>query len=115
AAGQMARKWNLPVSLVSLIETHTADPAAAGAAQPVQAAVRLSALLPAVCDEAWHEAAQFEAAYDALRPANAPPLVAVLEQLDREFADVAPALKVSVPARTVLASYQQCVAAASAC
>ena len=115
AAGQMARKWNLPASLAALIESHTDDSiiGPAGAIEPVQAAVRLSALLPAVCDDAWHEASLLEGAYDGLRSAGTPSLALLLEQLDAEFAQVAPALKVSVPARSLLASYQQLVASAS--
>jgi HD-like signal output (HDOD) protein len=112
AAGQMARKWNLPASLSALIESHTDDSllGSAGTVDPVQAAVRLSALLPAVCDDSWHEASLLEEAYDGIRPASAPSLAALLEQLDGEFAEVAPALKVNVPARSLLASYQQLAA-----
>ncbi len=76
----------------------------------MQVAVRLSALLPAVCDDAWHEAGLLEEAYDGLRPGALPSLAALLEQLDAEFAKVAPALKVNVPARSLLASYQQLAA-----
>ncbi len=109
AAGQMARKWNLPASLASLIESHTDDSilGTAGVVDPVKASVRLSALLPAVCDDTWHEAGLLEGAYEGLRPAGAPSLAVILEQIDGEFADVAPVLKVNVPARSLLASYQQ--------
>jgi hypothetical protein len=109
AAGQMAQKWNLPASLTSLIEGHTSGPlsGAEAAANPVAAAVRLSTLLPAVCDPDWPEAGQLERAYEALRPAGAPKLLVLLAQLDDEFAKVAPALKVKVPARSLVDSYPQ--------
>ena len=69
----------------------------------MQAAVRLSGLLPAVCDDTWHEALLLERCYEALRPAAAPPLLTLLRsQLDDEFSNVAPALKVKVPARSLV-------------
>jgi HD-like signal output (HDOD) protein len=115
AAGQMAHKWNLPHSLAVLIQQHTQDPKidTAGTFDPVQVSVRLSALLPAVCDDAWPEAALMEQAYEARRPAGAPTLVQLLEQLDAEFAKVAPVLKVQVPAKSLVASYSQLAVAAS--
>ena len=72
AAGQMAHKWNLPASLTALIESHTddSDIGTAGAVDPMQAAVRLSAHLPALCDDTWHEASLLEGAYEGLRPAG---------------------------------------------
>jgi HD-like signal output (HDOD) protein len=115
AAGQMARKWNLPASLATLIESHTDESALdiGGALDPVHTAVRLSALLPAVCDDAWHEASLLEGAYDRLRPAGSLSLAQFLEQVDGEFSAVAPALKVNVPARSLLSSHQQLVPATS--
>jgi HD-like signal output (HDOD) protein len=116
AAGQMAQKWNLPASLATLIAEHTQEVPLDGATEPeaqVRAAVRLSGLLPPVVDETWHEAPLMERAYETLQPAGGPTLLELLEQLDGEFTKVAPALKVKVPAKSLVASYPQPAAAAS--
>jgi hypothetical protein len=114
AAGQMGRLWNLPPSLIGLIESHTDEPVlGTGPVDPVAVAVRLSALLPAVCDDAWHEAALLDGAYESLRTEKTPPLVELLERIDAEFSGVAPAMKVGVPTRTLVASYQQLAVAAA--
>jgi HD-like signal output (HDOD) protein len=113
AAGQMAQKWNLPASLAALIQGHVAVPVQEGCRidDPAQVAVRLSAQLPAACDPSWPEALQLERSYEAVRPAGAPNLLAFLGQLDDEFSSVAPALKVKVPARSLVVSFPQPAAA----
>lgn len=103
AAAQMARSWSLPEEFSRLIEAH-ADLAAATAklpAQPGPFCVALSALLPAAADDHWHERGEFVEAYSRARPSG-PEIEAVLAQVDTQFAEFAPVLKVTVPKRTLV-------------
>lgn len=107
AGGMMARQWNLPEEFATLIDAHvdleslTGDPNA----HPTVRVVAMSALLPTVADPAWIEAPRLEALYTAIAPAGSPPLPEVLATLDQEFADFAPLLKISTPARSLAEMY----------
>ena len=63
--------------------------------------VQLSALLPATCDDDWHERDVFLAGYEQLvgelRPAEE-----LLAQVDREFAEFAPMLKLATVSRSLV-------------
>jgi HD-like signal output (HDOD) protein len=107
--GLMARRWRLPGQLAELIENHLAietwaaqtekGPAQPGARQNL--VVALSALLPAVNDPLWTEAAAFEACYEKVTPPGSPPVAELLAEVDQEFAQIAPLLKVAVPAKSL--------------
>jgi hypothetical protein len=70
-------------------------------------AVALSSLLPAVADNCWHECGKFEQTFEALRPIGNPSVMQVLAQVDREFCEFAPVLKLPSPAKTLEALYQE--------
>ncbi len=112
AGGIAARQWNLPEGLSSLIEDHLSieqhleNPAAAAG----KLAVAMSALLPAVDDPNWTEFARFEAYYDQLRPLDGPTLEKLLSQVDGEFAEMAPLLRIALPRTTLSSNYQGVVA-----
>lgn len=102
AGALLAARWNLPAEFAEAMKHHasddslaTVDPAALG-----RAIVALSALLPALHDDGWHEAAALEAAYLAICSDGAP-LVDLLAQVDAEFAEFAPVLKVSTASATL--------------
>ena len=114
AAGIMARHWNLPEGFAVLIESHSSIESLAAEAGPASArlAVALSALLPAGVDGRWEEAAQFEGYYQQFRPNDGPDLPELLACIDAEYAEFAPVLKLSIPAKTLVACYQETLAAA---
>jgi len=115
AAGVMARHWNLPESFAVLIEAHCDIEGAMQQAgtQPGRAAVALSALLPAAIDNRWTECALFETHYDKLRPANGPAVTDFLAEIDNEYGQFAPLLKLATPAKSLVEAYQETVAAAT--
>ena len=113
AAAQMARNWNMPDAFAVLVEQHTSLDELLGhkevPAGPV--AVALSALLPASSDGQWSDREAFEAAYNRLRPTDGASIEAILAQVDQEFAEFAPVLKLAAPARSLVAWYQDAPAA----
>ncbi|MGQ9575520.1 MAG: HDOD domain-containing protein [Thermoguttaceae bacterium] len=115
AAGLMARQWNLPEDFVAMIENHLdverwIDQTAQ---QPGHVAVSLSAFLPAVADPVWHEYPQLEGFYERIRTPGSPPLGELLARIDEEFAEFAPVLKLSRPAKSLVESLQEISAPSS--
>lgn len=112
AAAVMARKWNLPAEFVANVACHTTSDILAADLRThwARVAVALSSLLPAVCDGVWHEAGKFEQTFEALRPIGNPPIAQVLAQVDREFEEFAPVLKLPSPAKSLTASYEEATA-----
>lgn len=115
AAGIMARNWNLPDGFVVLIENHldverwSENPAA----DAEKLAVALSSLLPTAGDATWHECDRFEEYYDKVAPSGSPSVVEFLEQVDEEFAEFAPMLKLATPSKSMADSYHEMAAASS--
>jgi len=107
AAGLLVRAWNLPEEFAVLIEEHTggnADdkkPAELG-----KCIVALSALLPSAADSFWIECSQWEEAFGRICLSLATP-DGLLNQVDREFAEFAPVLKVTAPRRSLAESHQE--------
>ena len=67
AAGIMARRWSLPETFADLIEVHASfEELVSAGATAGQVAVSLSALLPSVQDNAWHERQLFVDAFSRL-------------------------------------------------
>ena len=90
ASAHLAAQWNLPVEFARYLREHTAElPNAIDSAF----AVALSSMLPSCCDARWHEASAFEAGYRRACPVGGPELGEFLTQVDREFAEFAPVLK----------------------
>lgn len=112
AAGIMARQWNLPDNFVVLIEGHldTEYSTADRANQPKHVAVSLSALLPTIVDPLWTECELLEGHYNRLCPTGQMPLVDLLTQIDTEFAEFAPMLKMARPSKSLVDSYHEAVA-----
>jgi len=112
AAGIMARQWNLPEAFATLIEQHESaehfanDPTA----DPARLAVALSALLPPEADSQWPECEQLDSIYQRVSPGKSPELREVLRQVDDQFREFAPVLKLSDPGRTLLDRYDEAAA-----
>jgi len=99
AASSLARRWSLPEEFAELIECHTRfTELLATGATPGQAAVSLSALLPAVQDDSWCERDQFVEAFCRLTGSPESQIHPLLADIDKGFQEFAPVLKLGVPA-----------------
>lgn len=112
--GMICRMWCLPESFAKIVEQHAKldEMIAAGSKEYGAMAVGLSALTPGVHDTEWHDCEHMTAAYQKLAGAKAIPLPELFGQIDAEFADIAPILKLPMPSRT-LVSYLQTTPAAA--
>jgi HD-like signal output (HDOD) protein len=115
AAGMMARQWNLPDDFAGLVEHHHAVDRWASEAQvhPGKFVVALSALLPTVVDPLWNECPLFEHYYAKVAPAGSPPAHELLAQVDHEFTDFAPLLKLGTPSKSLVESFSEMASAAA--
>jgi HD-like signal output (HDOD) protein len=103
AAGFMARQWSLPEEFAQLIEAHTQlDRFLAEEVKDIgKVSVALSALLPAAHDEMWYEREKFLSAFDTLTR-NRGSVVEIFAQIDREFTEFAPVLKLATPGKLLV-------------
>ena len=113
AAGIMARQWNLPEAFAVLIENHLEVDRwiRRPEEEPAKLAVALSAMLPTTGDPVWADRTQFESYYEKACPAHGPSLLELLEQIDQEFAEFAPVLKLATPNKSLVDSYEEVAAA----
>ena len=109
AAGIIARQWNLPDEFAGFLEAHVeVEPwASQPDVTPGKLAVAMSALLPAARDTHWHECTQFEGYYERVAPPSSPSIVELLGTVDREFADLAPVLKIADPGKSLATAYDE--------
>jgi HD-like signal output (HDOD) protein len=112
AAKLVAQQWNLPDSLANLIEVHLNldDSEMTAPADPKNTAMGMSALLPAVDDSAWGEFEKFENYYNQSRPLDGPSIEELLSQIDKEFVEMAPMLRIPNPQVSLLEHYQGVIA-----
>jgi HD-like signal output (HDOD) protein len=106
AAGKLARSWKMPESFAALIEGHSTE--TGDAVNPSGLGghiVALSSLLPSAADPAWLECCQWEEIFARICPDMDSP--AVLNQVDREFTEFAPVLKLAVPRKSLVECQQQ--------
>lgn len=108
AGATLAKQWRMPSEFIDLIGSHCNmdDAVATRVSQPGRLAVALSSLLPPVSDPTWHEVDRFERLYEACKPPDSTCVAELLAQIDQQFADFAPVLKVQEPARSLAAVYQ---------
>ena len=103
AAATMARGWNLPDRFIELIKSHI--DLEQSMAEPEKHldrfAVSLSAYLPACSDSDWWHREKFEAAYNLLPSGVCPAIADLFAQIDGEFDEFAPVLKLSGPTRSL--------------
>lgn len=108
AGGIIARGWSLPESFAELIESHSdidlyiSEPEK----NPGKVAVGLSALLPATCDQSWPELDRFASLYQQAVK-NGPGLGEILAQVDKDFEEFAPVLKLATPSITLVELYER--------
>jgi len=109
AAGMLARQWNFPEEFAILIEGHGDDTVESN--QPGELGrhiVALSALLPSAADPLWIECPQWEEAFGQICPSVSSP-DSLLNQIDQEFTDFAPVLKLATPGKSLVESHQEAV------
>ena len=110
----MARRWSLPESFAELIEVHASfEELVSAGATAGQVAVSLSALLPSVQDNAWHEREQFVDAFQRLTHKETAELAGLLGEIDAGFDEFAPVLKLATPAQSLAASLEPAEAPAT--
>ncbi|UUO06637.1 HDOD domain-containing protein [Blastopirellula sp. J2-11] len=106
AGGVIARGWSLPEEFAVLIESHAdIERLVNEPNEPGKVSVALSALLPATNDEAWPERDTFVGYYEQLR-GDGPSAEELLAQIDVEFEEFAPVLKLTTPTQTLVDSFQ---------
>ncbi|MGC4002568.1 MAG: HDOD domain-containing protein [Pirellulales bacterium] len=108
-AGAMARSWKMPEEFAQLLDDHTSIQTllAGGKASPGAIAVALSSLLPSVSDAQWNECALFDQYYTQTKAADGPQLSEFLAQIDKEYVEFAPVLKLAMPEKTLVATLEQ--------
>ncbi len=113
AAGVVARKWQIPETLTTLIENHlVVDQNLFHSESNLgKLAVAMSALLPADDDLIWIELIKLETAYAQIRPLEGPSTEDLLRKADEEFTDIAALLQVSLPRISLVEKYHKAVAA----
>jgi len=114
AAAIVARRWNLPETLVALIQGHVAvEP---HLCQPDshlgELSVALSAMLPADDDVTWCELGKLEAAYAQVRQPQCPSIEDLLRTADEQYAEIAPLLGVSPPKVSLVEKHHKAAATA---
>jgi HD-like signal output (HDOD) protein len=112
AAGMIARRWNLPEAFAVLIEDHlTVDQwVSKSTSEPGKLAVAMSALLPTTGEATWPECATFDDYYQKVCPPGGPLATEILGQVDQEFVEFAPFLKLPIPSRSLVQSYESVAA-----
>ena len=103
AGAMMARHWHLPETFACLIESHTKLEALllASTLEVGKLAVALSALLPANNDAEWFERERFTSVYERLLSGRKAPLENLFNEIDAEFKEFAPVLKIATPAKSL--------------
>ena len=112
AGAMIARQWNLPDEFAVLIESHLdlEDRLNDPAKEPAAIAVGLSALLPATSDSQWNDSRRFVAGFEkAVGPAGPTP-AEIVAQVDDEFTEFAPVLKLSSPSKSLVEILEEATA-----
>jgi HD-like signal output (HDOD) protein len=101
AAAFICRNWRLPEQFARLIETHCeVDRLLAEGCKDVgRLAVAIAALLPASADQDWSERRRFLALFSQMTEGKGRTALDVLMQVDKEYGEFAPVLRVASPAR----------------
>jgi HD-like signal output (HDOD) protein len=108
AAGAMARHWSLPKDLAAALEQHH-NPSywlSQPTVNPEGLAVAMSALMPSVSDPDWQEYAIFEELFRRIAPSGSPSLVELFSQVDDEYVDFAPVLRLPNPSTSLAGSLE---------
>ena len=113
AAAIMAQIWSLPENFATLIQSHAQfdDVLSNEQHEPGQLPVALSSFLPSTQDASWIEREQFLTGYENLKSENAPDLESLFAEVDSQFEEFAPVLKLAVPTKSLVQNLQEDLAA----
>jgi HD-like signal output (HDOD) protein len=106
AGAMLARIWSLPENFAATIEQHATDAVEVNQPGSGASVVRLSALLPSTCDPTWQDRETFLEAFEHIRGSRATTAEELLAQVDREFGEFAPFMKIAQPAKPLVAFLQ---------
>ncbi len=112
AAARMAQQWNLPADFVQLVacHTHLGELLQEKRRDPARVSVALSSMLPAGADSQWYECAEFDEYYRSLTAGSGPSTLEMLAQVDADFCEFAPVLKLATPSKTLVECFQEMAA-----
>jgi HD-like signal output (HDOD) protein len=108
----LLRQWHVPQGIADLVKGHTELDRWLGSPETErgQVAVAMSALLPTGVEGGWYERSRLDGAYDRIKGARWPGLEEVLLEVDEDFANFAPVLKIAHPAKSLALTYQEALA-----
>ncbi len=103
AGAMIARQWNLPDEFAVLIEGHLDldEQLKEPRKDPAAIAVALSALLPATSDGQWNDCSRFVTSFETAVGPTGPSPAEIMSQIDEEFTEFAPVLKLSSPSKSL--------------
>ena len=112
AGAMIARQWNLPDEFAVLIEAHLdlEERLKAPAGESAAIAVGLSALLPATSDSQWSDSTRFIESFELAVGPGGPSPNEILAQVDDEFTEFAPVLKLSSPGKSLVEILEEATA-----
>ncbi len=112
AGAMIARQWNLPDEFAVLIEGHLdlEDRLQEAVKEPAMIGVGLSALLPATSDSQWYDAERFIASFEQAVGPSGPTSAEILAQVDDEFTEFAPVLKLASPSKSLVQILEEATA-----
>ncbi len=106
AASELCKSWSFPEEFSRLVLHHT-DPDVFETSKDVGTlSVALSSLLPNAAAETWTEREQFTSSLRKVSGAESIEPEKILQQVDEEFEEFAPVLKLAVPAKTLVKFFQ---------
>jgi HD-like signal output (HDOD) protein len=108
----LLRQWHVPQGIADLVKGHTELDRWLGSPETErgQVAVAMSALLPTGVEGGWYERSRLDGAYDRIKGARWPGLEEVLLEVDEDFANFAPVLKIAHPVKSLALTYQEALA-----
>jgi HD-like signal output (HDOD) protein len=108
----LLRQWHVPQGIADLVKGHTELDRWLGSPETDrgQVAVAMSALLPTGVEGGWYERSRLDGAYDRIKGARWPGLEEVLLEVDEDFANFAPVLKIAHPVKSLALTYQEALA-----
>lgn len=112
AGAMIARQWNLPDEFAVLIEGHLDldEQLKEPRKDPAAIAVGLSALLPATSDSQWNDCSRFATSFEKAVGPTGPSPAEVMSQIDEEFTEFAPVLKLSSPSKSLVQILEEATA-----
>ncbi len=108
-AGAMARSWKMPEEFARILEVHSQleELVAKQTTEVGQLAVALSSYLPSCSDTTWNEQQMFERFFNQINAKNGPTIAEILAQVDKDYIEFAPVLKLAAPKKTLVQSYEE--------